>query len=681
LALLALSVGCDGDAEVSEAPGGAASDRAPVSSEHAVGKQVVAALDQGSDPCVDFYQYACGGWLGETKLPADKPRYTRGFSTLADQNNEVLRKIMEESKEGEGELAKVGAYYGACMDEGAIDGHGIEPLKPYLAKIDGIKDAKTMMRVTGEFHGTIFSGHGALFSYGRGPDLEDPEVYITHLGQGGTGLPDRSFYLEEAKKQQILPAYTAHVARMLTYLGKSPEDSAKAAEAIVAFETKLAEVQKPRDEMRDPTKLVNRWDRKGVAKKVKLDWKGYFKALGHPKMSAINVTVPQFFEALPALLAETDASVLRDYMRWHLISSTASLLSKEIVEADFQFAGALTGTKELSPRWERCVGATNGALADAVGKGFVAETFAGDSKDVANTMIADVEAAFERGLPDLKWMDDTTRGKAVEKMNAVVNKVGYPDKWKDYEGLEVGEDHFANVVAAREFEYQRELSKVGQKVDKAEWFWPASIVNAAYNPTTNEMMFPAGILQPPFFSRDFPTAMNYGAMGMVMGHELTHGFDDSGRKFDGTGRLTEWWAPEVAERFESEAQCIDDTYSQIEIQPGVKLNGKLTLGENIADFGGLKSAHGAYQHWVQEKGAEDAIVEGMSNEQLLFVAYAQGWCTLSSPEFDRLMATTDSHSPPKQRVNVTLSHFPGFWEAYGCGEGTAMHAEKVCSVW
>src|SRR5690606_15953175 len=337
--------------------------------------------------------------------------------------------------------------------------------------------------------------------------------------------------------------------------------------------------------------------------------------------------------------------------------------------------------QKLQPRWERCVAATNGAVGDLVSQQFIERSFPGDSKDIAVDMIQRIEAAFAAGLPGLAWMDDATREAAVGKMSKIENKSGYPEKWKDYKGLDFSGGYFNDAIAARTWASGYSLAKVGKKVDEQEWYWPASIANASSDPLQNFMNFPAGILQPPFFHRDFPKAMNFGAMGMVMGHELTHGFDDSGRKFDGDGVMREWWAPEVAAQFDAQAQCIVDTYSAIEVQPGVKLKGELTLGENIADFGGHKEAYDAYRQWVTESGAEPQLVEGLSNEQLFFVAMAQSWCTVSSPEFDELLAAVDPHSPPKFRVNVPMAHFSGFWEAFSCGEATAMHAENACSVW
>lgn len=676
--ILLLSFGCKpaaDDSELKNPDGDASKSKFTLASESPLGKEVIAQMDLSVDPCVDFYQFACDGWIANNPLPNDRPRWGRGFGELSDRNNEVLRSILETDSD------RAGAYYQACMDEAAIDAAGVTPLEPYLAKIAKLnpKNSKALFQLLGEFDATV--GLSAFFDFGLFIDFEQPDLHIADLGQGGTGLPDPSFYVDPQKAEQFLPLYQGHIARMLGFLGYQGEDATAAAERIVALETELAKLQKPPEEQRDPEKIYHRWDRKGVEQKSKLPWATYLEALGAPKLQLINVSNPEFVEGLPALIAAAEPEAIRDYLRFHLISSTANLLSSEVVATNFQFAAALTGQQKLQPRWERCVAATNSALGDLVSQTFIERNFPGDSKDIALDMIQRIEAAFAASLPALAWMDESTREAAVGKMSKIENKIGYPEKWRTYDGLQLSGSYFADAIAARSWTSRYALAKVGQKVDEQEWYWPASIVNASYNPLQNLMNFPAGILQPPFFHRDFPKAMNFGAMGMVMGHELTHGFDDSGRKFDGDGVMREWWAPEVAAKFDAEAQCIVDTYSAIEVQPGVKLKGELTLGENIADFGGLKQAYVAYQQWVAENGPEPQLIDGLSNEQLLFVAMAQSWCSVSSPEFDALLATIDPHSPPKYRVNVPHAHFPGFWQAFACEEGTPMHAEQVCSVW
>ncbi len=646
-------------------------------SSNPIGQEVVASLDPTVDPCEDFYQFACGGWIAKTQLPPDKPRWGRGFGELAERNNAVLKQILEADQ------GRAGAFYKGCMDEAAVNAAGVTPLEPYLASIAKLKinpsKPDALFKLLGELEGQV--GLGGFFEFGLSLDFQEPSLHIADLGQGGTGLPDRSYYLDPKHQQAELLAYQAHVASMLKFVGYDDTTAPMAAERVVQLETKLAQLQKAPEDMRDPAAVYHRWDRKGLEKESKLPWATYFKALGVPKVQQINVSNPEFVKGLSTVIAETDPEAIKDYLRFHLISSTADQLSDEVVQANFRFAAALTGAQSLPPRWERCVKATNMVVGDLVSQPFVEQTFAGDSKQIALDMIMRIEGAFQAGLAKLGWMDDATREAAVGKMQKIENRIGYPDKWRTYEGLEFSGSLFADSVAANTWWTKFELGKIGTQVDPTEWDWPASIVNAGYNPLQNEMLFPAGILQPPFFNKDFPKAMNFGAMGMVMGHELTHGFDDQGRKFDGDGVMREWWAPEVATRYDSQTQCLVDTYGAIEIQPGVQLNGKLTLGENIADFGGIKESFAAYTAWAAESGGETSIVDGFTNEQLFFVGYAQSWCSISSPQIDALLAKIDPHSPPKQRVNVPLSHSPDFWAAFSCGAGTEMHAATVCEVW
>lgn len=646
-----------------------------LSSESEIGQEVIAQMDLSINPCDDFYQFACGSWIANTPLPDDKPRWGRGFGELAERNDAVLREILE-ADEG-----RAGAYYRSCMDEAAIDAAGIEPLKPFLSKIDKLKVTKTkqLFAFIGEMDASL--GLGALFEVSPFIDFKQPDLHIANLGQGGTTLPNPAYYLDEQQSAQILPLYEAHIARMLAFIGYAEADAKAAAGRIIAFETELAKIQKLPEEMRDPEKVYNRWDRKGLKDKSKLPWDAYFKGLKAPKVEAINVSNPEFVTGLEQVLAGADEQTLRDYLRFFMLSSAAGLLGKDVVEAEFMFTAAFTGQQQLEPRSKRCISAVNWAVGDLLSEQFIARSFPGDSKDIATDMIERVEGAFEAGLPGLAWMDDPTREAAVGKMNKIENKIGYPEKWKTYEGLEFSGTYFEDALAARTWSTRYQIDKVGTKVDEQEWNWPASIVNASYNPLQNFMNFPAGILQPPFFHRDFPKAMNFGAMGMVMGHELTHGFDDSGRKFDGDGVMREWWAPEVASAFEQQTQCVVETYSALEVQPGVHVKGELTLGENIADFGGLKESYAAYQAWVAEQGPEPQLIDGLSNEQLFFVAHAQSWCSVASPEFEQLLVNVDPHSPPAFRVNIPNAHFSGFWDAFSCEEGTPMHPEQVCAVW
>ena len=442
-------------------------------------------------------------------------------------------------------------------------------------------------------------------------------------------------------------------------------------------------MSRPAADLRDPDTLYHKIDLAGLQGLTpKLPWAPFLDAVGHPDVHAINVATPKFFEGLePAVLA-TPMETLRNYLEWSLVNATANRLPAAFVDAHFDFFGRkLSGQEEIRPRWKRCVAATENALGEEVGKVYVERRFAGDSKQIALEMIGDIQAAFAADLPTLTWMDDETRQRALDKAKAVIDKIGYPDQWRDYSGLTVTPDrYFANAAAADAFELDFQMDKIGHPVDKKEWSMTPQQVNAYYNPLVNEIVFPAGILQPPFFERDFPAPMNYGAIGAVIGHELTHGFDDQGRKFDAEGRLREWWQPEVAKRFDERAQCVEDLYSTYEVEPGVHVQGALTLGENIADIGGLKQAYSAYQLWQQRHGAPQLATD-LTPEQVLFVSFGQVWCSKASKEVERLQVTTNPHSPARFRVIGPVSNNPAFAKAFHCPAGSPMAPKDRCEVW
>jgi predicted metalloendopeptidase len=650
-----------------------------------IASDVLGTMDRSADPCVDFYRYACGTWIDNAEIPPDRPRWVRSFSVLRERNRDIIRELIEHAAAdtgGDPDRQRVGNYYAACMDEAAVEAAGTEPLLPLLEKIAAIEDAESLFRVAGELRR---QGIGSLFGVGVFEDFTDPDMYIAHLVQGGIGLPDRDYYLsEDPKKQELLADYEKHVARMLELIGEESESAAAHAAQVVALETRLATASRERTEMRNLDKQINRADRYGLEKlNPDIPWTAYLAAAGHPEMNDFNIRTPEFFDALEELITDTDIELLKTYMRWHLVDAMADQLPSAFVDANFEFYGAkLSGQQEIQDRWKRCVSATSGALGEAIGRLYVDEMFAGDSKGKALEMIHDIEKAFENNLEAVAWMDDETRARAVTKLEAVRNKIGYPDRWRDYSKMKIGtESYFANALAAAEHEFDYRASRAGEPVDKEEWLMTPQTVNAGYNPLGNEIIFPAGILQPPFFHRDFPAAMNYGGIGFGIGHELTHGYDDQGRKFDPSGKLHEWWEPEVSERYAKQAECVADFYSEYEIEPGVNINGELTLGENIADLGGIKLAYRAYKLWEERHGEPEPFVEGLSNDQLLFVAAAQTWCAKISPEFLRMQVTTDPHSPAMYRVNGPFTNLPVFGETFGCETGTQMRPEQICVVW
>ena len=651
-----------------------------------VAESVKAAMDTKADPCQDFYQYACGTWRETTKLPADQVRWGRGFSEIAERNRNVNRTILEEAAKFPGDdpnRQKLGWFYGACMDEAAVAAAGIKPIEGWMKEVGKVKNSKTLMATVGKMHGASIPG---LFGIGVEGDFKDPDTNIAQMFQGGLGLPDRDYYLSTTDdKKQKREQYVAFVAKMFTMYGEKPDAAQAMAQKILAFETQLATNSRPRAELRDPNKTYNKLDKVGLQNLTpKLDWDGYFKAMGHPEVTQINVAVPEFFQGLQSLADSSDPGTLQAYLQWNVLRDAAPALTKAFDDEHFNFYGkTLAGQKEQQARWKRCVAQTDGALGDILGQEFIKKQFPGDSKKIARELIEAIQVAFTNNLPDLQWMDDTTRQRALGKKATLVNKIGYPDKWKDYSKLKIKKgDYFGNLVAAGRFEFEREAAKIGKPVDKTEWGMTPPTVNAYYNPLNNEMAFPAGILQPPFFLKDFPAAMNFGGIGMVMGHELTHGFDDEGRKFDSQGKLREWWEPSVSTKFDERAACIEKQYAGYEVQPGLNLNGKLTLGENIADNGGIKQAYAAYKAYeASHPGAEKPAVEGLTNDQLFFVAFAQTWCSLATPEIERVLVTVDPHSPPRFRVNGPLVNYDQFASTFQCPEGAAMRPASICEVW
>lgn len=672
-----IALGCAGESETEPAGYRLASDQ--------IAADVLAAMDASADPCQDFYRYACGGWLDVTELPADQPRWTRSFSVIRERNREIVQQILEEAAADPGndpDRKRIGYFYGACMDEQAVEQAGAKPLEPLLEMVATVEDAASLLRIAGALHRRSI---GALFGAAVLPDFQNPDVNIAFFVQGGLGMPDRDYYVsDDPKKKELLEEYERHVARMFGLLGEDEATAASHAGQVLALETTLAQASRDRTEMRNIEKLYNKIDIAGLQDLTPgLPWDAYLEATGHPEVRDISVAVPEFFEALERLVADTPPDVLQAYLRWHAVNGTAQLLSSPFVDANFEFFGRkVAGQQEIRPRWKRCVDATQGALGEAVGKLYVERMFAGSSKEIALEMIHDLESAFAASLPGLVWMDETTRGRAMEKLDALGNKIGYPDEWRDYSSIELKPDgYFENTMVAIAFEFDREANKIGKAVDRKEWNMTPQTVNAYSNPLLNEIVFPAGILQPPFFHRDFPAAMNYGGIGGAIGHELTHGYDDQGRKFDPQGRLREWWEPEVAQKFERQAACVEKYYSGLEVEPGLNVNGKLTLGENIADIGGLKQSHAAYKLWEQRHGAPEPIVEGLTNEQLIFVAWGQNWCTVMSPELARLQVTTDPHTPAQFRVSGPVAHIPAFAEAFQCEVGAPMRPEEQCLVW
>jgi putative endopeptidase len=665
---------------------------------------LVASIDKTADPCADFYQYACGSWLAAHERPADKSRYGRSFDTVSENNEALLRELLDaaaaSAKAGGAEPAtqKLGDYYNACMDMPARDAAGVAGLAESVALIDSISDRKSLMTVLGKLHATVWGRIGWLgmpaappfFIIGVDADYKNaPDRNMAIISQAGLGLPTRAMYLpaegpEGDAGRAMLAAYEQHIAKMLTLAQLStPEQAAADARAVVEIETALATASMTPVELRDDTANYHKDGFKALSKRAKgLDWAAYFSAAGLPQTKELNLRTPEYLGAVAKLIGKREVSELKAYLRWMLIHATADELDSKLIDANFELAQLVTGVAEQAPLWERCTNSVMWALPDLVGPAYVERAFAGDSKTIANDMIERINAAMANSFPKLAWMDDVTRGRAQEKIDVMGRKIGYPDQWRDYADVTLaGTSHFANVMAEKRAHAAREAAKVAQPVDKREWFMPTPLVNAYYNPTNNEIAFPAGIMQPPFFDAKQPMVMNFGGIGAVAGHELTHGFDDEGRKYDATGRLTEWWSPAVAADFEQRVACVVAQYDAYEGLPGKHVNGELTAGENIADIGGLKEAFFAYQAWAAERGGDPAVAEGMTNEQVFFVAWAQNWCQhVAEPEAVRRLEV-DPHSPGKFRAIGPLVNLPEFATAFSCPVGSPMNPEKRCEIW
>jgi endothelin-converting enzyme/putative endopeptidase len=647
----------------------------------------LAAMDRTVSPCADFFTYACGGWIASNPIPADKPRWGT-FDRLREKNLERLRDILGAQAAGQVDPEdlfgqKAGAYYAACMDEAGIEKAGLAALRAEWRKLEGVRDARALAAAVGRLHA---EGIGVLFGIRSTQDSKDSTKVVAGIAQGGLSLPDRDYYLkDDTRSAEIRAAFLAHAGKMLTLAGEKPARAAREAKAILALEKAMAESHWTRVERRDPVRTYNPYDLGALQKRTpRYPWGTYLAALGAPEVRSFDVQTPQALSRVDELLGKTPFDTWRAYLRWHVLRDLASAraVPRAFVDESFAFTSrSFTGAKELEPRWKACVRATDGAMGDAVGQAFVRRHFGGDARDQALALVRGIQAAQGRNLEALAWMDGATRARAEEKLGRIDNKIGYPSKWRDYSSLEVARgSYLKSLLAAEAFESRRDLAKIGKPLDRTEWEMTAPTVNAYYSPPMNEMVFPAGILQPPFYSRGANDAVNYGAAGFVVGHELTHGFDDQGRKFDAQGNLADWWSPVVGQEFEKRAACVERQYSGYVAVADVKLDGKLTLGENIADLGGLKLALAAYRASRAGKPPE-APVAGFSPDQQFFLAAAQVWCGHARPEHARLLAQVDPHSPARWRVDGPLSNLPEFAAAFGCKAGDPMVRADRCQVW
>ena len=643
----------------------------------------LSSMDRSVDPCTDFYRYSCGTWIKKNPIPPDQARWNV-YSKLDEDNLRFLWGILQDASQPRAGRTpvetQIGDFFQACMDEQAVEKAGAAPLQPALDAIAALKSVREFPAFLARQH---LAGGRMLFSFDSSQDYADSARVIAFANAGGLGLPDRDYYVKtDARSQQIRQQYLEHVQKMFQLLGE-PADLAKThAQTVMDIETALAKASLTRVEQRDPYKLFHKVTAAQLqAWTPSFRWADYFSTAQVPDTSVINVTEPAFYKEVQALLKSRSIAAWQTYLRWHALHSKAPYLSSAFVNANFDFYGKrLRGTEQLPPRWKRCVRQVDGDLGEALGQVFVARTFGADTKARTQLMTKQVETAMENEIRQLPWMGDATKQRALEKLHAVVNKIGYPDKWRDYSSIRVArDDYFGNVERATIFESRRELAKIGKPVDRTEWQMTPPTINAYYDPQMNDINFPAGVLQPPLYDPKLDDAPNYGDTGATIGHELTHAFDDEGRQFDALGNLKDWWTKTDAQEFEKRAKCVSDQYSQYTIVDGIKINGKLTLGEDVADLGGTLLAYLAWKEAT--KGQNLPSVDGLTPDQRFFVGMAQWACGDERPESKRLNAITNPHSPEEYRVNGVVSNMPEFGRAFSCRIGQPMVRATQCKIW
>ena len=636
----------------------------------------VATMDTTCAPCADFYRYANGAWLSTFKLPTSYSSYG-SFEELYDHNQEQVHALLEQEARGAAKAKagsdewKVGTFYASCMDSARANALGAKPLAAELQEIDAIRSPDQLAVDVAHLqqHGAV-----AMFRLYARQDFKNSARVIAFLSQGGLGLPDRDYYTRtDSTSQALREVYRTHIQRTLELTGVPAAAAAAQASRILQIENAMALASMTRVQQRDPKATYHPTASGDLAHQAPhFAWSAFFAALASPPHDTLNVTQPDFVRGLDSLLAAVSLADWQSYLRYHAAANAAPWLDSTFVDEDFAFRSKLSGEKEIQPRWKRCMEETDGAIGEALGREYVKAHFTPETKQHALEMVHNLEAALNDRLGKLDWMNDTTRAQAAAKLAAFGLKIGYPDRWRDYSSLHVEPGPFLpNYLAAQNFELRRVLNKIGKPVDRGEWTMTPPTVNAYYNSSLNEIVFPAGILQPPFYDPQADDASNYGAMGAVIGHEMTHGFDDRGRQFDAAGNLRDWWTPGDADRFKARAARVIDQFSGYTAVDTMHLNGRLTTGENIADLGGLAVAYQAFEHSLAGK-PRPAKLDGFTPEQRFFLAYAQVWRELVRPEQARVWATTDPHSPGRWRTIGPLSNLPEFAQAFGCKRGDAM---------
>jgi len=639
-------------------------------------------IDATANPCTNFFQYACGSWLKNNPIPADQARWGR-FDQLEERNRDVLREILEAASKpdaGRDLTARlIGDYYAACMDEKTVEAAGLKPLEDELGQIRGLRDKAQLAAVVARLQR---EGADVMFQFSSGQDFKDSNQVIAQVDQGGLGLPERDYYLkQDAQSAKLRGEYVEHVARMFVLAGETAAEAKAGAETVMKMETALAEGSLDIVSRRDPEKVYHKIaTREMETLSPVFHWNEYLRASGAPEFASVNVAWPAYLEALNGAIERFSLADWKTYLTWHVLHAAAPLLPEAFVKENFDFYGkTLTGTTEIRPRWKRCADFTDAELGEALGKEFVEKTFGAEGKARTLKMVDALEKALGQDLEQLPWMTAETKKQALVKLRAIANKIGYPDQWRDYSSVAIRrDDPVGNTERANAFEFERQLNKIGKPVDRQEWGMTPPTVNAYYDSSMNDINFPAGILQPPFYDSAMDDGVNFGGIGMVVGHELTHGFDDEGRQSDAKGNLRDWWTPEDAKEFEQRAACIEREYSKFEVAPGAMVNGKLTLGENTADNGGVRIALMALLNTI---GGTEKKIDGFTPEQRLFLAFGQVWCVNEREAALRMQVKTNPHAPGKERVNGVVQNMPEFQRAFSCQAGQPMVSANACRVW
>jgi putative endopeptidase len=649
------------------------------------------SMDRSIDPCVDLYQFSCGAWMKKNPIPPDQTGWSV-YAKLYQDNLIFLRGMLEEAAKADPQrnavTQKIGDFYGACMDEPAVEKRGMSPLEPELAAIAKIKSTKDLVPVLARLQFT-YNGYGytssLLFRAGSSQDPDNSEQVIADVDQGGLSMPDRDYYLKnDAKSKETREHYLAHAQNVFELIGESADAAKKDAATVMRLETAMAKASMSRTDRRDPHKLVHKMSVTDLAQLApNFDWAGYYRDMKYPDFSVLNVDDPDFIKELNILLGSEPIDSWKTYLRFHVADVSSPYLSSKFVDESFEFYRKyLRGAKEQQPRWKRCVQYVDRDLPEALGQVYVAKVFSPELKADTLDMVRRIEDAMAERIKALDWMTPETKQQALTKLAGIRNKIGYPDKWRDYSSVNIDPHDFAgNVERAHQFESRRDINKIGKPVDHGEWEMSAPTVDAYYNPQMNDINFPAGVLQPPLYDPKTDAAPNYGDTGGTIGHELTHGFDDEGSQFDAHGNLKDWWTKEDREKFDARTKCVDDQYSSYVSVEDVHLNGKLTLGENVADLGGEILAFMAWKDATKDKHLEP--IDGLTPEQRFFVGFAQWDCANERPEDLRVRALTDPHSPARFRINGVVVNMPEFREAFSCKDGQPMVAPagKMCRVW